>query len=856
MAFRFRKRIRLMPGIYLNIGKNGVSTSIGPRGANINIGKGGIYLNTGIPGTGLSNREKLFGGKTINPNQNYTNNRQTTVDETLIKQELKTSEGLIGLKEYIEEVRKDRQELINEIKHTQENLDQLQTDLEKMKNGFFSKLFTKKETVYIITKKIEETAAYLRDITKQYEESQVDINIYFDEKIETQYKKVLTAFKQLTTSEKIWDIITEIDNNETKSAAKTTIKRQEVNFNTENIDFIKSEFPAFHFQNVNGSQIYIYPAFILAIDTKNILSLIDIKEFDFSFHAQRFLENKESIPTDTKIIDQTWAKVNKNGTPDMRFVGNYQIPIVRYGEYRLNSPDGLNESYSISNYEFAETFASEFLTYVSMLKSTQDFSATDNNSIAIITQQEFEKIKSFADKHVKLIVQLETNKSFLNTIYQSSTIKKLPYQTPEEILHYLFIFDLIKCFNLTTEIANLKLKEAFALIYTISRKIGLEINNYEQLKMLYEDKLFSTYEALYKSIKKQIEIQPDGIPMFLLSEFLLEYDNDIQEQYISNLYRFASIVVKIDGAITIEEEKALKKIMSLKTMTDEKNNEALENKVKISEPLCQKTLDDSLEDLNNLTGLTAVKEEIKSLINFIKVQKARENKGFKSSSISYHIIFTGNPGTGKTTVARIVAQIYKALGVLKNGQLVETDRSGLIAEYTGQTAVKVNKAVDSALNGVLFIDEAYSIVGDNQDSFGKEAVSILIKRMEDDRDKLIVILAGYNKEMNDFIKTNSGIKSRFNRYIEFADYTPEELLAIFEGFCKKLEYKLTEAAINKVTNIFTIAYTNRDKSFGNGRYVRNKFEKTMERQANRISSITDLTDEVLTTIIADDIPEK
>ena len=498
MAFRFRKRIRLMPGIYLNIGKNGVSTSIGPRGANINIGKGGIYLNTGIPGTGLSNRVKLFGGKTINPNQNYTNNRQTTVDETLIKQELKTSEGLIGLKEYIEEVRKDRQELINEIKHTQENLDQLQTDLEKMKNGFFSKLFTKKETVYIITKKIEETAAYLRDITKQYEESQVDINIYFDEKIETQYKKVLTAFKQLTTSEKIWDIITEIDNNETKSAAKTTIKRQEVNFNTENIDFIKSEFPAFHFQNVNGSQIYIYPAFILAIDTKNILSLIDIKEFDFSFHAQRFLENKESIPTDTKIIDQTWAKVNKNGTPDMRFVGNYQIPIVRYGEYRLNSPDGLNESYSISNYEFAETFASEFLTYVSMLKSTQDFSATDNNSIAIITQQEFEKIKSFADKHVKLIVQLETNKSFLNTIYQSSTIKKLPYQTPEEILHYLFIFDLIKCFNLTTEIANLKLKEAFALIYTISRKIGLEINNYETNII---DEIELDYQKIYDYIK-------------------------------------------------------------------------------------------------------------------------------------------------------------------------------------------------------------------------------------------------------------------------------------------------------------------------------------------------------------------
>lgn len=161
---------------------------------------------------------------------------------------------------------------------------------------------------------------------------------------------------------------------------------------------------------------------------------------------------------------------------------------------------------------------------------------------------------------------------------------------------------------------------------------------------------------------------------------------------------------------------------------------------------------------------------------------------------------------------------------------------------------------DSALNGVLFIDEAYSLVGDSQYSFGKEAVSTLIKRMEDDRDKLILVLAGYTKEMQEFIATNPGFKSRFNRYINFSDYCTKELLSIFEAFCENLDYKLSSDAKSKLNNIFAIAYENRDKSFGNGRFVRNIFEKSLERQANRIAIVADLTDEVLTALTESDIP--
>ena len=261
----------------------------------------------------------------------------------------------------------------------------------------------------------------------------------------------------------------------------------------------------------------------------------------------------------------------------------------------------------------------------------------------------------------------------------------------------------------------------------------------------------------------------------------------------------------------------------------------------------------STSELDALVGLSSVKEEIKTLSNFIKIQQKRKEQGLKSSSVSYHCVFTGNPGTGKTTVARIVAQIYKDLGILSKGHLVETDRAGLVAEYVGQTAVKTNKIIDSALDGVLFIDEAYSLIGTGQD-YGKEAIATLLKRMEDDRDRLVVILAGYSKEMQDFINTNPGLQSRFNRYIEFPDYSAEELLQIFEKNIAKFDYKLEKEARVAMADYFQGAVENKDANFGNARFVRNIFEKTLEKQANRLSTDPDLDTEELTLITKEDLP--
>lgn len=259
-------------------------------------------------------------------------------------------------------------------------------------------------------------------------------------------------------------------------------------------------------------------------------------------------------------------------------------------------------------------------------------------------------------------------------------------------------------------------------------------------------------------------------------------------------------------------------------------------------------------ELDSLIGLASVKKEVQTLTNFIKIQQKRAEQGLKSSSVSYHCVFTGNPGTGKTTVARIVADIYKNLGVLKKGHLVETDRAGLVAEYVGQTAVKTNKIIDSALDGVLFIDEAYSLVGGGKSDYGKEAVATLLKRMEDDRERLVVILAGYTKDMKQFIDSNPGLQSRFNRYIEFPDYTPDELYQIFALSLKKYDYHVTDDAKVALQHFFEEAVAHKDANFGNGRFVRNIFEKVLEHQANRLASESNLTTERLSEITIEDLP--
>ena len=268
------------------------------------------------------------------------------------------------------------------------------------------------------------------------------------------------------------------------------------------------------------------------------------------------------------------------------------------------------------------------------------------------------------------------------------------------------------------------------------------------------------------------------------------------------------------------------------------------------------SLDELLSQLDGLCGLDQVKKDVKSLINLVKVRKLRQQADLPVPPMSLHLVFLGNPGTGKTTVARLLAQIYRAVGVLSKGQLVEVDRSGLVAGYVGQTALKTQEAVQKALGGVLFIDEAYALV--NQDSatdFGREAIEVLLKNMEDHRDDLIVIVAGYTDLMEKFIHANPGLESRFNKYFYFEDYTAPQLLEIFRSMCTRGGYALSAEGEGAARKLLDQLYEDRDENFGNARDVRNLFEKAVTRQSDRVALLESPTREQLMELLPQDIDE-
>ncbi|MBR6259303.1 MAG: AAA family ATPase [Oscillospiraceae bacterium] len=276
-------------------------------------------------------------------------------------------------------------------------------------------------------------------------------------------------------------------------------------------------------------------------------------------------------------------------------------------------------------------------------------------------------------------------------------------------------------------------------------------------------------------------------------------------------------------------------------------------KTKAEESPDTPNLDELLAQLDELVGLEKVKENVRSLINLVKVRKLREEHGLPSPAISLHLVFMGNPGTGKTTVARLIAQLYHAIGVLPKGQLVEVDRSGLVAGYVGQTAVKTSEVIKSALGGVLFIDEAYSLTSvEGTNDFGHEAVETILKAMEDHRDDLVVIVAGYDELMEKFISSNPGLESRFTRYFVFEDYNGEQLFAIFQSMCKKNQYTLSDEASEYIKEHLNDLYEQRDENFGNARDVRNLFENIVTVHSNRVAAMEAPTKDDLTTVQKED----
>lgn len=481
--------------------------------------------------------------------------------------------------------------------------------------------------------------------------------------------------------------------------------------------------------------------------------------------------------------------------------------------------------------------------------SEETITSTSNS----LTEAQFNLIKSASENLCAFVTKVGRKRNVRAKIDEMLPLEDndcTPWPVTQKVQMAIFA-DLSRCYNGLGHNFSLDDDEENIGIYLFICKylnpdVAITFDNVSQCKSFLKDSLtdvLSTSDLLNQNAKMASN-------EFFLQKVLGECDRELQTQYMTLIYRFASAVAKADGQVNDTEEKWLSEIMK-----SQETNIGNGSNVRTIAKQEQDSVESPYDMLNDLIGLSSVKYEITKLANFIKIQQVRKSKGLKTPDISYHCVFTGNPGTGKTTVARIIASIYKDLGILKKGHLVETDRSGLVAEYVGQTAVKTNKIVDSALDGVLFIDEAYSLVQGAKEDYGQEAISTLLKRMEDDRNRLVVILAGYGTEMQTFIDSNPGLQSRFNRYIHFPDYTADELEQIFILNAKNNQYTLDDEALVKLEGSMVSAVEHKDKNFGNARFVRNLFEITIQNQAMRLSSRQKITEEILSKITAEDLPD-
>jgi SpoVK/Ycf46/Vps4 family AAA+-type ATPase len=368
------------------------------------------------------------------------------------------------------------------------------------------------------------------------------------------------------------------------------------------------------------------------------------------------------------------------------------------------------------------------------------------------------------------------------------------------------------------------------------------------------------YGTSYAFLLSKVLVQLAEIVIAVDLESSLEETEDLTalRSTLMNAIEEAGLPLEVPGE---DEEEEVQDVVVqapkvLKQKTAKKASTKVAKSDKPSSAEKPKDLDALLQELGALVGLASVKAEVNSLVNFVRIRKMRLDQGMAVPPMSMHLVFTGNPGTGKTTVARLLAEIFASIGLLEKGHLVETARSGMVASYVGQTAEKVSTLVNSAKGGVLFIDEAYALVGKMAGDYGQEAIETLLKLMEDNRDELIVIVAGYTDLMSDFLDSNPGLKSRFNKFIDFPDYEPTELQEILEGMCHKGDYIMEAEALPVAFEMLKQHHQSRGANFGNGRMVRNFFEKTLSNQSDRLmaSNSSKLDNDALRTLTLDDLP--
>lgn len=877
-------RTEIAPGIYLDLSKVSVSTTIGVRGSSLT--RNGQYVNTGIPGTGFYERTKLVHTHQAHaPLSNSSADPQTAHANTLvvaiamaigvfcISLAFSFLEGCIVWAVFvvllifvavISGMAGDKSKEVDPslwICKAKATLPKLQGETKEVLKNFIGCYELARQIEYetkvvnaledkmrgASNAKLEqllwEHQSKLEELNRQLADVQMDVDAPLTDEEKEAYGKLCDVFEQVMHSAYAWFVAPSNYGSPTEPHAQTIGKRRQASAYVGVFDYLKSDFDV-PVLDTGDTQYYIYPKFVIKASNVCEFEVYPLTPSAITASIVKHAE-AEVKPLDAHSTEEAWLYANGDGSPDKRHTNNKLVPVYQYG--CINFDLGSTQSrFMFSNGEASERFAEALDFYVGNPNASSSSSEEDAMALEKANGSFYPAMEKAATNlylHVKSMNGMEDVIEAMNKQHCLAVADNLPFTVNHRLALAAFA-DAWKCYKGLGHQIDYSKPEIIALSIFCA-----ELGSEDALSVVSSEQLMRSQGiAATKGFIKVMEDSFDtNFPddKFFVIEILRAngIDEDVINKYAVLLYRFASILAKADGNV---DEKETAWLANMVKFTESPNKDRETAHAAKDAP--------ALQQLDKLIGLESVKEEVNKLTNFIKVQNLRKQKGMNAITLSYHCVFTGNPGTGKTTVARIVAQIYRELGILKKGQLVETDRSGLVAEYVGQTAVKTNKIIDSALDGVLFIDEAYSLVQGGGNDYGKEAIATLLKRMEDDRDRLIVILAGYDNEMKLFIDSNPGLQSRFNRYIHFSDYNAEELTAIFKLNLKKFDYELTNDAEQKISHLFSYAVSHKDQNFGNGRYARNVLEKTLENQATRLATVSEITEQMLRTIEEHDIP--